>query len=90
MNRLNVLNGLNFCQHMNSEDFLNEILAPVHAFCRAMDGNPPAYSYVPLQTDEERIRVMQSRLFNELRAADLFGTWRKTPPELDLKATMAE
>ena len=33
---------------------------------------------------------MQSRLFNELRAADLFGTWLKTTPELDVKATMAE
>ena len=33
---------------------------------------------------------MKSRLFNELRAADLFGTWLKTTPELDVKATMAE
>ena len=56
---------------MNSEEFLQEILAPVHEFCRLLDGNPPAYSYVPLRTDEQRIRVMQSRLFNELRAADL-------------------
>ena len=75
---------------MNSDEFLQEILMPVHEFCRAMDTNPPAYSYIPLKTDEERIRVMQSRLFNELRAADLFGTWLKTTPELDVKATMAE
>ena len=75
---------------MNSEEFLNEILAPVHEFCHSLDANPPAYSYIPLRTDEERIRVMQSRLFNELRAADLFGTWLKTTPELDVKATMAE
>src|SRR5439155_20852515 len=75
---------------MNSEEFLNEILAPVHEFCRYLDTHPPAYCYVPLSTDEERIRVMQSRLFNELRAADLFGTWLKTTPELDVKATMAE
>src|SRR6266540_2040640 len=66
---------------MNSEEFLNEILAPVHEFCRFLDVNPPAYCYVPLRTDEERIRVMKSRLFNELRAADLFGTWLKTTPE---------
>ena len=59
-------------------------------FACQLDGNPPAYSYVPLRTDEERIRVMQSRLFNELRAADLFGTWLKTTPEFDVKATMAE
>ena len=75
---------------MNTEDFLQEILTPVHEFCRAMDVNPPAYCYVPLSTDAERIRVMQSRLFNELRAADLYGTWLKTTPELDVKATMAE
>ena len=75
---------------MNSEEFLQEILTPVHEFCRALDGKPPAYSYVPLKTDAERIRVMQSRLFNELRAADLFGTWLKSTPELEVKATMAE
>jgi len=69
---------------------LQEILVPVREFCRTLDGRPPAYSYIPLRTDEERIRVMQSRLFNELRAADLFGTWLRTTPELDVKATMAE
>jgi 1,2-phenylacetyl-CoA epoxidase catalytic subunit len=65
-------------------------LAPVNEFCRKMDTQPPAYCYIPLRTDEERIRVMKSRLFNELRAADLFGTWLRTTPELDVKATMAE
>jgi hypothetical protein len=75
---------------MNSEEFLNEILAPVHEFCRFLAANPPAYCYIPLRTDGERIRVMKSRLFNELRAADLFGTWLKTTPELEVKATMAE
>ena len=29
-------------------------------------------------------------LAEELRAADLFGTWLKTTPELEVKATMAE
>jgi 1,2-phenylacetyl-CoA epoxidase catalytic subunit len=75
---------------MNTDDFLNEILTPVHAFCRSLDSTPPAYSYIPLRSNEERIRVMQSRLFNEMRAADLFGGWLKTTPELDVKATMAE
>ena len=75
---------------MNSEEFLQEILAPVQEFCCQLDGNPPAYSYVPLRTDAQRIRVMQSRLFNEMRAADLFGTWLKTTPEFDVKSTMAE
>ena len=75
---------------MDSTAFLQEILVPVREFCRTLDARPPAYSYIPLRTDEERIRVMQSRLFNELRAADLFGTWLRTTPELDVKATMAE
>jgi len=75
---------------MNSEALVQELLGPIHAFCHTLDVQPPAYSYIPLKTDEERIRVMQSRLFNELRAADLFGTWLKTTPELDVKATMAE
>ncbi|MGH7796450.1 MAG: hypothetical protein ACREQ2_16400 [Candidatus Binatia bacterium] len=75
---------------MNPEEFLKEIMAPVHEFCRTLDSQPPAYSYIPLRSDEERIRVMQSRLFNEMRAADLFGTWLKTTPELDVKATLAE
>jgi len=75
---------------MNGEEFLIEILAPVNEFCRSLDARPPAYSYVPLRTDAERIRVMKSRLFNELRAADLFGTWLRTTPELDVKAAMAE
>jgi hypothetical protein len=75
---------------MNNDDFLKEILTPVQEFCRTLDAQPPAYSYIPLRSDEERIRVMQSRLFNEMRAADLFGGWLKTTPELDVKATMAE
>ena len=75
---------------MSSDELLSEILVPVHEFCRFLDANPPAYCYIPLRTDEQRIRVMKSRLFNELRAAELFGTWLRTTPELDVKATMAE
>jgi len=75
---------------VDGAEFLQEILVPVREFCRTLDGRPPAYSYIPLRTDEERIRVMQSRLFNELRAADLFGAWLRSTPELDVKATMAE
>src|SRR5215467_3887071 len=75
---------------MNSEAFLQELLGMVNDFCRTLDDQPPAYSYIPLRTDEERIRVMKSRLFNELRAADLFGTWLKTTPEFEVKAAMAE
>jgi hypothetical protein len=75
---------------MNSDAFLQEVLGMVNDFCRSLDPLPPAYSYVPLTTDEQRIRVMKSRLFNELRAADLFGTWLKTTPEFEVKAAMAE
>jgi hypothetical protein len=75
---------------MDNDGFIEELLTPVHEFCRSLDSNPPAYSYIPLRSDEERVRVMQSRLFNELRAAELFGGWLKTTPELDVKATMAE
>ena len=75
---------------MNSEAFMQELLNTVNDFCRTLDDSPPAYSYIPLRTDEERIRVMQSRLFNELRAADLFGTWLKTTPEFEVKAALAE
>jgi len=75
---------------MNSEEFLKEISAPIGEFCRTLEAQPPAYSYIPLRSDEERIRVMKSRLFNELRAADLFGAWLKTTPEFDVKAMMAE
>jgi 1,2-phenylacetyl-CoA epoxidase catalytic subunit len=75
---------------VDSEAFLQELLIPVKEFCRALDAQPPAYSYIPLRSDAERIRVMKSRLFNELRAADLFGTWLRTTPELDVKTAMAE
>ena len=75
---------------MNSEAFVQELLEPIHAFCRTLDAQPPAYSYIPLRNDEERIRVMKSRLYNEQRAADLYGGWLRTTPEFDVKATMAE
>jgi hypothetical protein len=75
---------------MNSETFVEELLQLVAGFCRTLEQRPPAYSYIPLTTDEERIRVMKSRLFNELRAADLFGGWLKSTPELEVKAIMAE
>lgn len=74
---------------MNSA-LVQELIATVDAFCRTLDASPPAYSYIPLTNDEQRIRVMQSRLFNEQRAADLFGAWLRTTPEFDVKAALAE
>lgn len=75
---------------IKTKDFLQELLDVIAVFCQTLDAQPPAYSYIPLATDEARVRVMKSRLFNELRAADLFGTWLKTTPELEVKAIMAE
>ena len=75
---------------VTSEAFLSELMGLVADFCHSLDDSPPAYSYIPLHTDEERIRVMKSRLFTELRAADLFGTWLKTTPEFEVKAALAE
>jgi bacterioferritin (cytochrome b1) len=75
---------------MTGKDFVTELLVMVNDFCRTLDAQPPAYSYIPLTSDEERIRVMKSRLYNEVRAAELFGTWLKTTPELEVKAIMAQ
>jgi len=75
---------------MVSREFAEEIQARVVAFCKSLDAHPPAYSYVPLTSDEQRINVMQSRLFNEVRAGDIFGGWLKSTPELDVKKTLAE
>ena len=74
---------------MNSKEFVQELRDKVKTFCATLDERPPAYSYVPLKTDEERVRVMKSRLWNELRAADLFGGWLKTTPEIEVKTMMA-
>jgi len=75
---------------LTGKDFVTELLVMVNDFCRTLDAHPPAYSYIPLTSDEERVRVMKSRLYNEVRAAELFGTWLKTTPELEVKAIMAE
>jgi hypothetical protein len=55
-----------------------------------LDANLPAYSYIPLTTDQMRVKVMQSRLFNEIRAGEIFGGWLKSTPEIDVKKTLAE
>ena len=75
---------------MDSEAFVAELVSMVDDFCRTLDASPPAYSYIPLSTDDERVLVMKSRLFNEQRAADLYGSWLRTTPEFDVKTLMAE
>jgi hypothetical protein len=63
----------------------DELLAQVQAFCRALDAHLPAYSYVPLVSDAQRLIVLQSRYWNELRAAEVFGRWLKGFDDLDVK-----
>lgn len=75
---------------MDSREFAKSIEKQVADFCKSLDANLPAYSYIPLTTDEMRIKVMQSRLFNEIRAGEIFGGWLKSTPELDVKKTLAE
>ena len=75
---------------MDSREFAKALERQVSGFCQTLDVNPPAYSYIPLTTDEMRIKVMQSRLFNEIRAGEIFGGWLKSTPELDVKKTLAE
>ena len=75
---------------MDSREFAKTIEKRVADFCRSLNAKLPAYSYIPLTTDEMRIKVMQSRLFNEIRAGEIFGGWLKSTPELDVKKTLAE
>jgi hypothetical protein len=75
---------------LSSTTFLDEQLEIIRAFCRELDGHLPCYSYVPLETDEQRVLVMQSRLFNEIRAGEVFGNWLASTPELEVKELLAE
>ena len=74
---------------MDSRAFAETIERQVVDFCHTLDTRLPAYSYIPLTTDEARIKVMQSRLFNEIRAGEIFGGWLKSTTELDVKKTLA-
>jgi hypothetical protein len=75
---------------MDSREFAKTLEKQVADFCDTLNAKLPAYSYIPLDSDEARIRVMQSRLFNEIRAGEIFGGWLKTTPELDVKKTLAQ
>ena len=75
---------------MDSREFAKSIEKQVADFCKSLDEKLPAYSFIPLTTDEMRVKVMQSRLFNEVRAGEIFGGWLKSTPELDVKKTLAE
>jgi hypothetical protein len=75
---------------MDSREFAKKIEKQVVDFCKSLDGKLPAYSFIPLTTDETRIKVMQSRLFNEIRAGEIFGGWLKSTPEIDVKKILAK
>jgi hypothetical protein len=75
---------------MDSRAFAETIERQVAEFCQTLEASLPAYSYIPLTTDERRIKVMQSRLFNEIRAGEIFGGWLKSTAELDVKKILAE
>src|SRR6185503_16398331 len=75
---------------MDSHQFAEQLETHVADVCRTLDASLPAYSYIPLTKDEARIKVMQSRLFNEIRAGEIFGGWLKSTPELDVKKILAE
>ncbi|MEA2640462.1 MAG: hypothetical protein QOF51_1856 [Chloroflexota bacterium] len=70
--------------------FIAEQLQVIRSFCDRLDGKLPSYSYIPLTTDEQRVLVMQSRLFNEFRAAEVFGAWLPSTPELEVKYLLGE
>jgi len=75
---------------MDSREFAKLLEKQVVDFCENLDAKLPAYSFIPLTSDEARIKVMQSRLFNEIRAGEIFGGWLKSTPELDVKKTLAQ
>ncbi len=75
---------------MDSKAFVRELVKSVDAFAHTLDANPPAYSYIPLKSDEQRVMVMKSRLHNEQRAANMFGSWLRTTPEFEVKVMMAQ
>lgn len=75
---------------MDSQAFALEVQSRVLAFCHEYDERLPAYSFVPLTDDQGRVKVMKSRLWNEVRAAEVFGSWLKTTPEMEVKTALGE
>jgi hypothetical protein len=69
---------------LSGKAFAQEMVTQVQSFWAEHRSKLPAYSYVPCTTDEQRLKVMQSRFFNEIRAAEVLGTWLKGTPEHDV------
>jgi hypothetical protein len=74
----------------SGKTFADEMVGQVRHFCAEHRAKLPAYSYVPCTSDEQRLKVMQSRFFNEIRAAEVLGAWLKGTPEREVKAALAE
>jgi rubrerythrin len=70
--------------------FVRQQQRVIQDFCERLDEQLPSYSYVPLSTDEQRVLVMQSRLYNEIRAAEVFGAWLASTPDLEIKRHLAD
>jgi hypothetical protein len=70
--------------------FAGELVAQVRAYCKTLDARPPAYSYIPLTSDAQRLHVMKSRYYNELRAGEVFGRYLKGFADLEVKLHFME
>jgi hypothetical protein len=73
---------------MDSAAFTDEMTAKIAAYCDGLAGHLPSYSYVGLADDAARIKVMKCRHWNEIRAAEVLGSWLKGTPEADVKAAL--
>jgi hypothetical protein len=75
---------------ISSQALADELVAQVRAFCHTLDASPPAYSYVGLTTDAQRLHVLKSRYWNELRAAEIFGRWLRGFADIAIKVQFME
>lgn len=70
--------------------FADDLVAQVREFTRTLDAHPPAYSYIGLDSDAQRVLVMKSRYFNEIRAGEVFGSWLRTFRDHEVKLHFME
>jgi hypothetical protein len=75
---------------LSGQTLADELVEQVQAYCRTLDEDLPAYSYVPLTTEAQRLHVMKSRYFNEIRAGEVFGSWLRTFQDLEVKLHFME
>src|SRR3954451_2346616 len=75
---------------ISAQTFAEELVAQVREYCKSLDARPPAYSYIPLTSDPQRLHVMKSRYYNELRAGEVFGRYLKGFADLEVKLHFME